>query len=96
MCRRVLDELERNSSAIGLLQGIYKAAVAIFEILVDNFELAFELNLWASGLPLSGGGGVIAVCVGGVRENECAAEEHEAEENRTAEDLGGTDLDLHG
>src|SRR5712692_10264173 len=100
MCRRVLNELEWNPSAVGLLQGIYKTAVTIFEILVDDFELAFELHLWSSSLPLSYRTGVGFACVGVVRQSQCAGEEQEAGENRPAkdckaEDPRGTDLDLH-
>src|SRR5713101_676374 len=95
MCRRVLNELEWNPRAVGQLQGVDKAAVAVFEILVDDFELAFELDLLAASLPLSRGCGVIVVR-GVMREGECAAEEHEAGENRAAKDPRGTDLELHG
>src|SRR6266568_1299924 len=44
MCRRVLGEVERDPSAVGQLQGVQKAVVAIFEILIRDFELAFELD----------------------------------------------------
>src|SRR6266849_656124 len=96
MCRRMLDELEWNPGAISLFQSIDKTTVAIFEILVDNFQLAFQLDLLASNFPLGRGCWVDVTCVGVVRENECASEKHEAGENRTAEDPRGTDLDLHG
>jgi hypothetical protein len=81
----MLDKMKWQAGAISLLQSVDKAAMTIFEVLVDDFELAFELNLWASGLPLNCGCGVIAG-VGIVRKNRCAAEEHEAGENRTAKD----------
>src|SRR3989442_1655741 len=44
MCRRLLDEVERNPSAVGQLQRVQIAAPTIFEILMDDFELAFELD----------------------------------------------------
>jgi hypothetical protein len=99
MFRRMIGEQEWNSSAIGLLQSVNKAAVAILKVLMNNFELTFKLNAPARvTLQLGGGrlGVAVVACFGGMRENECAAEEHEAEENRTAEDPGGTDLDFHG
>ncbi|PYV22931.1 MAG: hypothetical protein DMG24_15375 [Acidobacteria bacterium] len=56
MCRRLLDELERDPSAVGQLQRVQKAVVAIFEILIGDFELAFELD------PLVCGGAVLGGC----------------------------------
>jgi hypothetical protein len=51
---RVFGELERNPSAIRLLQCEDKAPVTIFEILVDDFKFAFELRRFPlSGLQLS-------------------------------------------
>src|SRR5689334_17694236 len=44
MSRRLLGELERDPSAVGQLQRVQKAVVAIFEILIRDFELAFELD----------------------------------------------------
>src|SRR6266567_3856632 len=99
MRRRMLHELHWHTSAVGLLQRVDKAAVAVIEILVNNFDLTLQLNVLAwVALQLSGGSLGIAVvgCSGIVRKRECAAEEHEAGENRTAEDPRGTDLELHG
>src|SRR5258708_22497927 len=62
---------------------------------MDDFQLAFQLDLLASSLPLSRGCGVTVAGVGVMREGECAAEE-EAGQNRTAEDPRGTDPDHHG
>jgi len=70
--------------------------MAIFEILMDNFQLAFELDLRTSSVPLGRGCGVTASGVRVMREGECAAEEHKTGENGSAEDPRGTDLDLHG
>src|SRR6266853_2295864 len=84
MCRRVLDELERDPSAVGLLQRVDKFAVTIFVILMDDFEFAFELDPLAPSLPLRGGGGVNGVCIGGVRENECAADEYQNRQKKCA------------
>jgi hypothetical protein len=94
--RRPLYELKRDPSTICLLQEVREATLTSIEVLMENFEFAFELDPLASSLPLSCGGGVNGVCIGGMRENECAPEEHEAGENSTAEDPGGTDLDFHG
>ena len=44
MCRRLLEESERDPSAVGQLQRVQIAAPTIFEILMDDFELAFELD----------------------------------------------------
>src|SRR5439155_11708884 len=44
MCRRLLDEVELDPSAVGQLQRVQIAAPTIFEILMDDFELAFELD----------------------------------------------------
>src|ERR1700687_1554508 len=88
MCRRVLDETERHPSAVGLLQRVHKLAVAIREILMDDFEFAFELDPLAPSLPRGCGGGVNGVCIGGVRENECAAEEHHNRKKRAAKYTG--------
>src|SRR5947209_6404007 len=101
MCRRVLYKLESHSGAVSLLQRVNKLSMAILVILVDDFELAFELDLWRSRLPLRCGGRVDAVRVGVVRQNECACEENGAGENRTVEDRTvkdprGTDPDRHG
>jgi len=75
MCRRVLDELEWNPSAVSLLQSVDKTAMAVFEILMDNFDLAVELD---TRLRCSCGTGA------SLRENNCAAKKYEAGENRTA------------
>jgi hypothetical protein len=96
MRRRVLYELKRNPSPVSLLQRVNKLAVAIPEILVDDFDLTFELDLWCSGFPLSRGHRIHGVRVRVVCENECAREENGAGENRAAEDPRGTDLYLHG
>src|SRR5260370_39745056 len=98
MCRRVLDETERDPSAVGLLQRVEKLAVTIFVILMDDFEFAFELDPLASSLPLSCGGGVNGVCIGGVREDECAAEQHHNRKKRAAKHTvidPGEDLFFH-
>jgi len=84
-----------NSSAVGLLQSVNKAAVAIIEILVNNFDLTLQLNVLAwVALQLSGGCLGIAV-VGGsgvVRERECAAEKNDACDNGIYyEDLSAED-----
>jgi hypothetical protein len=63
MGRRILNEMERHASAIRLLQCIDKFAVAIFEVLMDDFDLALELDLRGSRFPLSCGGCVNAACV---------------------------------
>src|SRR6266853_4104216 len=91
MRRRVLDELERHSSAVGLLQRVDKFAVTIFVILMDDFQLAFELDPLASSLPLRCGGGVNGVCVGGVSENESAADEHHNRQKKCAAKYTGID-----
>src|SRR6266516_2573662 len=90
MCRWMLNELERKSRAVGQLQRVDKAAVAILEILMDDFQLAFELNLLAAGLPLSCSYGVTVVSVRVMREGECG-EKQKAGENRTATDPRGPD-----
>jgi len=92
----MLHELQRHAGAISLFQRVHKLAMAIFEILVDDFDLAFELDLWGSSFPLSCGGGVNAICVRVVSEYKCACEENGAGKNRTAQDPRGTDLYLHG
>src|SRR5579864_4442499 len=96
MSRWMFHELQRNASAVGLLQCINKLAVTIFKILVDDFDLAFELDLWSSSFPLRCRGWISTVCVRVVCENKCACEENDAREKRAAEDPGGTDLYLHG
>src|SRR6267154_892801 len=100
MRRWVLHELEWNASAARLLQCVNELAVAIFVILVDDFNLAFELDLRCSSFPLSRGHRINGVRVRVVCEDECACEENGAGENRTAEhrtgkDPRGTDPDRH-
>jgi len=95
MCWRLLEKLERDPSAISLLQRVNKAAVTIIEILVNNFDLTLQLNVLAwVALQLSGGCLGIAV-VGGsgvVRERECAAEKNDACDNGIYyEDLSAED-----
>src|SRR5689334_4444907 len=101
MRRRVLHELKRNASAVRLFQRVDELAVAVFVILVNNFDLAFELDLRGSRLPLRCRGGVDALAVGMVRKNKSAGEENGAgedgtAEDRTAKDPRGTDPDRHG
>jgi hypothetical protein len=75
-------------------------AVAILEILMNNFDLTFQLNVLARVAPQLSRGRLGVAVVGAlavVGEHECASEQHKAGENRTAEDpRGSTDLDLHG
>lgn len=96
VCRRVLHELEGHTSAISLLQRVDELAVTIFEVLVDDFNLALELNPWGSAFPLSCRSRVNAVCVRIVGENKCACEQNHAGANGAAEDPRGTDLCFHG
>src|SRR6266478_1540467 len=91
MCRRMLNELECSPRAVGLLQRIDKAAATISEILMNDFELAFELDLLAASLPLSRSCGVTVVGVGVMREGDCGSEEQKGGENRTAKDPWGPD-----
>jgi hypothetical protein len=75
--------------------------MAVFEILVDDFDLAFHLDLWSSGFPLSCGSWIHSVCIRVVSENKRACEENDTGENSTAEDRTvkdprGTDPDRHG
>jgi hypothetical protein len=96
MCWRLLEKLERDPSAVGLLQSVNKASVAIIEILMNNFDLTLQLNVLAwVALQLSGGCLGIAV-VGGsgvVRKRECAAEKNDACDNGIYyEDLSAEDL----
>ena len=65
--------MERDPSAVGLLQRVGKAGV-IFEILIDDFELAFELDgLALPYLRLSCGW---AIGVAGLGETGGAGEQH--------------------
>ena len=70
--------------------------MAIFEILVDDFNLTLELHLRRPSFPLRCSGWVDAVGVGVVRECECAAEQHQRKGDEEAtNDPGGTDLSHH-
>src|SRR5437870_5450293 len=64
MCRRLLGELERDPSAVGQLQRVQIAAPTIFEILMDDFELAFELHLLVRPDPrlICGRGSLLGRC----------------------------------
>src|SRR6266496_4970677 len=80
MRRRTLKKVHWNSSAIRLLQRINKAAVAILEILMDNFDLTIQLNVLAR-IPLQLDGCCLRIAVVGsfrvVSEKNCAAEKND-------------------
>src|SRR5450759_4765194 len=84
MCRRLLDEMERDPSAIGQLQRVGKAALS-FEILIKDFELAFELDpLARPNLRLSCGCGSFLTLRISLPENGGAAEQHHNSQKKRA------------
>jgi hypothetical protein len=94
---RVLGELERNPGSIRPLQRINKTPVPISEVLVDDFEFAFELDrLPLPRSQLSRDSVIVSKIVGRgvVREKRRAAKKNDGCNNRicyediTSEDPG--------
>ena len=94
----MFGEFHWHASAVGLLKRKDKLAVTVPEILMDDFNLAVELDGFTlSRLQLSRYRRVVSkiAVLSAVREKECAAQKHKASESRTAEDPRGTDLYFH-
>src|ERR1019366_2975533 len=102
MCRRIFDELQWDARAVGLLQRIEQAG-PIFEILIGDFELAFELDpLVRPNLRLSCSCESFLTLRISLPESGCTAEQHQnghqecGAVQRAERDPWGTDLFVHG
>ena len=82
--------MHRHTSAICLLQRVDIFSLAVAKILTNDFDLALELDLRASGAPLSCGYWITVAGCWIMCEDEGAAEQHESAEDSVADRSGKT------